>query len=146
MTGRMHLARRLATSLTARQPRKDEIVRVAAILSPGEMRLWSAMQSADRRHSLTVLDRRESMRPIPDRDERAAALLHDVGKSASRLGTMGRVLATVVGPRSWRFRLYREHESIGVRMLEGASTSRTIGVLDGSLAVEAELLRAADDL
>ena len=52
----------------------------------------------------------------PRRAEMAGALLHDVGKVQSGLGTWGRVAATVVGPRTRRFRQYHDHEQIGASM------------------------------
>ena len=47
------------------------------------------------------------------RDEMAGALLHDVGKLDAGLGTFGRVLATVVGPRTATVPHYHDHERIG---------------------------------
>ena len=57
------------------------------------------------------------------RDEMAGALLHDIGKLDSDLGTAGRVVATVVGPRTARFRRYHDHERIGADMLKVAGSS-----------------------
>ena len=69
---------------------------------------------APRRRSSAAgsLDRR----PAADRAEVAGALLHDVGKVEAGLGTFGRVVATVVGPRTERFRTYHDHEAIGARL------------------------------
>jgi len=56
----------------------------------------------------------------------AAALLHDVGKLASGLGTFGRVVATLIRARpgwedrrGWRRRvaLYRDHPRLGADLL-----------------------------
>ena len=57
------------------------------------------------------------------RDETAGALLHDVGKLDSDLGTLARVLATIVGPRTDRFRRYHDHEKIGADLLVAAGSS-----------------------
>ena len=65
-------------------------------LLPSEADLWARLSDADRRHAVAVargvMDRLgEAERPVV-----AAALLHDVGKLASGLGTAGRVVATLV--------------------------------------------------
>ena len=57
--------------------------------------------------------------PTATRAEMAGALLHDVGKIEAGLGTFGRVAATVVGPRTRRFRLYHDHEAIGAGLAAG---------------------------
>ncbi len=70
-----------------------------------------------------VARRFESMGDSWSRDEVAGALLHDVGKLDSGLGTIGRVVATIVGPRTDRFRRYHDHERIGADMLDAAGSS-----------------------
>jgi 3'-5' exoribonuclease len=76
----------------------------------------------------------------------AGALLHDIGKVESRLGTFGRVAATIVGPRTDRFRLYHAHEMIGAQMLRRAGSSAdTIELVEGGGAAASDL-RAADDI
>ncbi len=63
----------------------------------------------------------------------AGALLHDVGKGQSDLGTFGRVAATVIGPRTKRFRLYHDHEALGIELLRDAgSDPATLALLDGT--------------
>ena len=76
----------------------------------------------------------------------AGALLHDVGKVEADLGTLGRVMATVVGPRTERFRSYHDHEAIGVRLLEEAGSDPATIELAGSRGSLAAALRAADDV
>ena len=120
---------------------------VIEILSAKEFPLWSAMQRADRAHSLKVLRRLMEQRPTTSRAEKCAALLHDVGKSVSKLSTMGRVMATLLGGCTPRMRLYRSHEAIGARMLEGVSEPLTVDLVagrgpDDSLAA----LRRADNV
>lgn len=65
------------------------------------------------------------------REEVAGALLHDIGKLDAGLGTMARVVATIVGPRTSRLRRYHDHEQIGAELLANA----------GSPAVTIELVR-----
>jgi hypothetical protein len=62
----------------------------------------------------------------------AGALLHDVGKLESGLGTFARVAATIVGPRTDRFRRYQDHERVGADLLAAAGSSEaTIEVVLG---------------
>ena len=75
----------------------------------------------------------------------AGALLHDVGKVQSGLGTWGRVAATVVGPRTRRFRQYHDHEQIGANMAaQAGSDPATVALIRGDGPAAADL-RAADD-
>ena len=82
------------------------------------------MTVQDRRHSILVARRFVEFAPEASRAEVAAALLHDVGKLASGLGTFARVVATVVGPRTDRFRPYHDHERLGAEMLAAAGSPR----------------------
>lgn len=71
--------------------------------------LWRRMSGPDRRHAVSVA--RETARllspgPVP-REVVAAALLHDVGKVESRLGTFARVGVTLVAMVAGRDRLLR---------------------------------------
>lgn len=146
MTSVGHLARRLLWSLAPAEPSDVDVAEVREVLTPSEMRLWAAMQRMDRRHSLMVLARRREMSPPTERDDAAAALLHDVGKSVSRLGAWGRVVATIVGPRGWRFRLYHRHDEIGIEMLKPVSNAAVIGLLKGALGPRSDALRRADEI
>ena len=56
------------------------------------------------------------------------------------------VMATVVGPRTERFRNYHDHEAIGVRLLEEAGSDPATVELVASSGPMAAALRAADDL
>jgi len=87
------------------------------------------MSNPDRRHSVGVA--RETVRILCETAERpvvAAALLHDVGKIRSGLGTFSRAGATVVGAVAGRDRLhgrvgdYLRHDEIGAHMLEIAGS------------------------
>jgi hypothetical protein len=96
------------------------------------------MPHADRRHAVGVARRVDAaLGPEATRPVLAAALLHDVGKSASGLRTYGRVVATLsieaVGrdvARVWTDRrgftrkvgLYVQHPEIGADMLAMAGS------------------------
>ena len=107
-------------------------------LLPGERELWRRMSGPDRRHAVGVAERveralgHEATRPVL-----AAALLHDVGKIESGLGTYGRVVATLsakaAGPEmasTWRRQrgfarrvgLYLQHDRLGGDLLELAGS------------------------
>ena len=82
-------------------------------------------------------------------------MLHDIGKLDSGLGTVGRVVASVVGPRTQRLRRYHDHEAIGAAWLAaGGSDPMTVrlvggggfGIDSGAGEVAAAALRAADDI
>ncbi len=117
------------------------------MLTDAEYALWSGMQGRDQRHSLEVLMRFDELLPDASRTQRAAALLHDVGKTASGLGWTMRVVATLVGPRGHRFALYHDHERIGAEMLRTVSDPETVGLVSGhGDEAVVRLLREADDI
>jgi putative nucleotidyltransferase with HDIG domain len=103
---------------------------VAQTLIPGELALWRQMSRPDRRHAVGVARRVQAA--LGDQAEPpvlAAALLHDVGKVASGLGTFGRVAATVAGvARSaaregdGRVARYLRHDVLGAEMLAKAGS------------------------
>lgn len=134
----VHLARRFVGSLWPVEPRREDEAWARAHLSEREWALWRRLSRADRRHSLAVARRVEralggdATTPVI-----AAALLHDIGKLASGLGTWARVVATVVGgatgaqrARAWaegagparRIGLYLRHAAIGAEMLADAGS------------------------
>jgi len=121
---------------------------VHSVLSQDESALWNNMMVQDRRHSVMVGRRFVKHRPIATQSEIAGALLHDVGKSVARLGTFGRVIATLVGPRTNRFRQYHDHEQIGATMLRSiGSDELTISMVEGSCVGELrQALNKADDI
>ncbi|MDO8363013.1 MAG: hypothetical protein Q7V88_08955 [Actinomycetota bacterium] len=141
-----HLARRFALSLSRRPPAAVDTQWALASLLPGEAALWQRLSSADRRHSIQVARRFLEAWPAATRDEVAGALLHDVGKLASELGTFARVVATVVGPRTARFRRYHDHERLGVELMAAAGSSAATVELTLGRGPAASALRAADDL
>jgi len=92
----LHLIRRFAGSLRPGGPRAGEVAWAESHLTDSERVLWRSMPGADRRHSAAVARRVEAaLGAGASRPVLAAALLHDVGKTVSGLGTYGRVVATV---------------------------------------------------
>jgi hypothetical protein len=138
MAGATHLAKRFFGSLSPRAPRPEDVAWVADTLLPAEHELWRRMSRADPRHAAGVARRveralgAEATRPVL-----AAALLHDVGKVTSGLGTYGRVVATLAGAAAgresadvWsktkgitrRVGLYLRHAPLGAELLELAGS------------------------
>ena len=121
-----HLAKRFTTSLLAQPLTDGEQSWVASQLLDGEQALWQHLSVADQRHAYEVARRviakvdADATRPVI-----AAALLHDIGKIDSGLGTFGRSAATVLanaGIITDRVRRYREHNKIGREMLKAAGS------------------------
>jgi hypothetical protein len=142
----VHLARRFAGSLSRRPPSAADEEWARSFLSPWERDLWNRFDYPDRRHAIEVARRFTAVRVGATRDEVAGALLHDIGKVESGLGTFGRVVATVVGARTDRFRLYHAHEMIGAQLLRRAGSSAVTVELVGGGGPAAADLRTADDL
>jgi HD superfamily phosphodiesterase len=121
-------------------------------LLENEFELWCRMKPHDQRHSVEVARRFSELHPTFSRDEVAAALLHDIGKVESELGIMGRVVATIAGPKGETFRRYHDHELIGLNLCRKAgSSAETLRLLDWSheeLRNDsiAKLLRQADQI
>lgn len=115
----LHLIRRFFRSLAAKRPGPEDQTRVAELLSSEEAAIFWRQPIPDQVHALEVA------RSIEAEDGRSAllraALLHDVGKRHSRLGTLGRSLATVRGVTrtagSGRARRYLDHGMIGATEL-----------------------------
>ncbi len=138
--------RRFVTSLSSAPPDPADAAWAGEHLTAGERELWERMTAADRRHSIEVARRFVARRPAATAPEVAGALLHDVGKVEAGLGTFGRVAATVVGPRTRRFRRYHDHEAIGARLAAAAGADpATVDLVAGHGAAAADL-RAADDV
>jgi hypothetical protein len=130
----LHLVRRFLGSLSTRPLDPADARWAHAQLLAGERELWDRMSRADRKHAAGVA--REVARRLGDDATRpvlAAALLHDVGKVQSGLGTAGRVLATLVGRRRagrWagrrglagRIERYRRHDELGADTLAAAGS------------------------
>jgi hypothetical protein len=93
-----HLTRRFFGSLRPGGPPPADDEWACSQMLPSEVALWRRMRSADRRHAVGVAREVErSLGAEATRPVVAAALLHDVGKIESGLGTYGRVIATVCG-------------------------------------------------
>ena len=111
----------------------------------GEQRLWRRMSGPDRRHAVGVA--RDTVRLLgpdePPPEVVAAALLHDVGKVESSLGTFSRVGVTLAALAAGRTRLlrwagtataprppsrrarvgmYLTHDHLGAQLLEAAGS------------------------
>lgn len=117
-----HLAARFVTSLPPTPPSVDDEVWVDDHLLAGERTLWVQLSNQDRRHSAAVARRFVRERPAASRAEIAGAILHDVGKIRCGLGTFGRVVATLVGPRTAAFAAYHDHEAVGAAMAEAVGS------------------------
>lgn len=166
------LVGRFVRSLSPRRPSAaDRAWAESQLLPGGEVDLWRRMTAPDQRHLVVVARRVEStLGDEAGRPALAAALLHDVGKLASRLGTYGRVIATLsiraagadtaaawveTGGFTRRVGLYAQHEKLGAEMLvlAGSDPLTVALVREHSFAPEdrttpaapAEALRAADD-
>ena len=155
-----HLVRRFLGSLWPGGPSPEDEDWVAGLLGDGELKLWRQMSGADRRHAVGVARRVDHLLglpagpgPVADAGDvtgsgapvmeddpagpvMAAALLHDVGKVRSGLGTFGRVAATLLGAAApdrangWldrggfrgRVGLYLRHPEEGADLLSGAGS------------------------
>jgi hypothetical protein len=143
----IHLIKRAFGSFSQLPPNPIEIAKAQDVLNQAEFKTWTEMQNRDQRHSIAVLDRFDELAPTALQTERAAALLHDVGKNVSGLGFIARVVATLVGPRGKRFTDYHNHEALGAELLIAISDPRTVDLVRGAANDEASrLLRVADDI
>ena len=132
-----HLVGRFFGSLVPFGPSTADAEWAVEQLLPGEAELWTRMSRPDRRHSIAVA--RRLLESVPDAPPPvvAAALLHDVGKLDSELGTFLRVVATLsakIAGREmaelWvrsrgvtrRIGLYLKHPEIGGDLLEMAGS------------------------
>lgn len=133
-----HLVGRFVRSIVPRGPDAEAEEWLVTLLSPAELDLYEAQSRLDRRHSVRCAQAARS-----ELGERAschsivASALHDVGKSDSGLGTLGRVVATLVarstsearldkweGGRGFRRRVasYARHDRRGAELLTRAGS------------------------
>jgi hypothetical protein len=141
-----HLVRRFVGSWSKHRPGDADVAWAWSHLLPREATLWNQMSIADQRHAIEVARRFVAASPDASAAEVAGALLHDIGKLEARLGTICRVVATIVGPRTVRFRSYHDHEAIGAQMLvDAGSDPVTVELVQGRGRC-AIALRAADDV
>ena len=125
-----HLTGRFLGSIAPPRTRPDDEERIRAILSPAEYAVWGTLGRADRAEAVAVGRRAAaSLAPGSASVWVAAALLHDVGKVEARLGTGGRVVATLVGAAAGpgravrlggRIGCYLRHAEIGAERLTEA--------------------------
>lgn len=124
-----HLARGFFRSLRATRPAPGEQLLVAATLSPSLARLFWSQPVPDLAHALRCARAVAAIAPRRA-DLIAAALLHDVGKRHSGLGTLGRSVATVLSilrlPMGKSFRSYVDHGKIGAAELRAFEVDRIV--------------------
>lgn len=141
-----HLARRWVGSLSCRPLSAADDAWATGFLSPAQAELWRRMSNIDRRHAVQVARRFTALRPQATGAEVVGALLHDVGKIDAALGTFGRVIATVIGPRTRRLAQYHDHERIGAEALRRVGSDDVTVALVLGRGPAAGDLRAADDI
>lgn len=115
-----HLFARFFDVATARGLTASEKAAVSGWLTPETAEIFFAQNHPDQRHgyhaALSVM-----AAGVKDRDVIMAALLHDVGKGHSRLGIIGRSLASVMIlaglPLTRRMTAYRDHGLVAAREL-----------------------------
>ena len=114
----------------ARRLDAGDLAFVQLHLTDAELHVWETLGRHDRAESVAVA-RRTAQALGRDVDSRwiAAALLHDVGKVDARLGTFGRVWATLVAGlmshgrarrMSNRIGRYINHDELGAERLKAA--------------------------
>ncbi len=92
----LHLVRRFFASLLPTGPAAADDAWAREQLTEAEQELWARMARVDRRHSAAVARRVESaLGADATGPVLTASLLHDIGKTIPRLGTFGRVVATL---------------------------------------------------
>jgi hypothetical protein len=145
-----HLARRWWGALWAGAPRTEDDVWAHRWLTAGEQQVWRRLDDGDRHHALVVARRFAAAHPHATQAQMAAALLHDCGKREAGLGLWGRVAATVIGPRTDRFRVYADHERVGAVMLEASGSDPvTVALVARAEGVDTHvraMLDAADNI
>jgi hypothetical protein len=144
--GFRHLTRRFAGSLWPGGPGVAEEAWARRWLRPAEVEIWKAMTGPDRRHGVAVARRVAVVLGNADgagipTNALAAALLHDAGKSRSRLGVLGRSAATLAAAGAGRRRVatwrdaggwraeagrYAAHDEIGGEMLAAAGSDPVV--------------------
>lgn len=134
-----HLTGRFFGALWPGGPSQKDEAWARQWLLPGERQLWQSMSGPDRRHGVGVARRTLALLDGNQaREVAASALLHDVGKVESQLGTVWRAAATAlamvvgrhrlasprVGERRWRrrLRLYFTHDTVGAELLAEAGS------------------------
>lgn len=138
--GAAHLARRFMGSLRPGGPGVVDDAWARSFLKPGEQELWTQMSGPDRRHAVAVARALSAAGvahgeggcgPLASDGAVPAALLHDVGKVASSLGTLGRAVTTALALIVGRERIargsgamarYLRHDALGADLLVRAGS------------------------
>lgn len=169
----LHRARRFGAALLPVSVSSDDALWVGTHLSELELAAFNRMTTRDQAHSIAVARAVEANLELVSGDVSwviPAALLHDVGKSAVRLGTYGRVMATLAGwvagtdmAPAWaeksgmtrRIGLYLQHATLGADICRLAESEPMViawvqqhydSPEDWDVPVDAgRLLQAADD-
>ena len=137
-----HLVKRFLYSLRRFGKSDEGQLTLFALLNEKERQLFDHQSEIDQKHSLrSVMRLVEIEGPDAHPDLVVAAALHDVGKTQSQLGVLGRVVATCASAicglgrvHNWghkargtmlhRISVYVTHPEIGARMLEEAGSSK----------------------
>ena len=133
----IYRVRQFASALLARVS-PDDLREADEVLAPDAQRLFRRMSVSDQRHSLNVM-RALRRQGHTEPDVLAAALLHDVGKSAAWLAPWHRAIIVLSArfapgllawltrgePRGWRrpFVIHRQHAEIGAKWAAQAGCS-----------------------
>lgn len=134
-----HLGKRWALSLSHKPPSEQELHWVQLQLNQLEYELWLQMSNQDKRHTISVAHKLQFLLDFQAPSYAiSAALLHDIGKIRSNLGTNSRVLATLVAGvfgrdkvARWKNRpnylsrigLYIDHGKVGSELLGAIGSS-----------------------
>ena len=141
-----HRVPRFFGSIRPGPPTAADLAWAEGFLNPGELKQFRAMSNPDKRHAIRVARRAEAAwggrsEPVTVALVVTAALLHDVGKNLARLGTYGRVVATVSGAvgglelaEVWqgtsgftrRVGLYLRYNILGVDLLRVAGSDELV--------------------
>ncbi|MEX0864369.1 MAG: hypothetical protein WD269_05780 [Acidimicrobiia bacterium] len=118
-----HLSHRFFEVLLAKPLDSHELTRAASWVEPGLWEIFIDQQTADQRHCYRA-GAKIASDPTNHQDLVVAAMMHDVGKRASRLGVLARIIATLLmaigAPMSRRMARYRDHGALGADELERA--------------------------
>jgi hypothetical protein len=137
----LHRARRFLDSFSRYVPDPSREAELLAPLSPAERDLFDRFHPHDRKHALAVAAWIRSNCPQAEPWVSRAALLHDIGKTASQAPVLLRVFATLLGwlgaesrAEEWSGRkgllgavgTYLRYPDLGAEMLAGAGSDRRV--------------------
>ncbi len=140
----LHWLGRFVRSVRPGPPPAADVAWAEAQLTEREIKLFARMNNPDRRHAIAVARTVDAaLDPGTERRQSvlAAALLHDIGKTAAGLRTYGRIVATLsgaVGGRAFaeiwqdmrgftrRVGLYLRYPELGAEMLAVADSDEWV--------------------